>query len=1493
MRLPSTASSETLAFDTSGQALAFADTGALAVHALPEGRLQQRIGLTGGEFARRVFLRSGQLTVITGNGPYRVSTYPPNHGAPPPALMIDTDDHLQDAVMDATGEHLALVFADVVKTFVLGDRWTQQIRTEASWAIAAIGQGGALFIGTREGVLRPDGSPGSLIGAAQAPYWSAPSLTLSRDGARIALGGASVTDAAGNAAIRVYDISTGRLESETTWPELDDAYVTAVMDTPHGFLAALVERRTPADGGWRLSVHGLQGGPALVEVETGDQPVSSVAISPDGRYMAHMLHGAVELWKLDPRSAAPETPETAAGREKEPTPRLVSGLGHTTGVTAIAATDDLIATADRDGDVWLWTPGAGRALRRIGTGARIIGLAFPDGPARLVVFHERGLTVLDTVTGELLSSADIPAPPPQARLAKLVEGGHALLLCGAPECSLHRFSDRVDRLPRSYFAESPQVFPHAGADWVQGLRGDVCGDVAVLAFPESGVALLDIATGHSAGPFATEAEVRTIACTETALWVGDAAGGLTRHDMPHPDVMTLAPGTRIVPGAERPVAALAEAGAGRLAMVVNGAGYVGRPDDPAELLMIDPDSLAVLHRQVWPEGTAGRSAHIESVAFGGGGDWMVAASQPGMGTAPHLTLWSGDPLVPRDGLGTGRRPVSAVTFTEDGSGLLLRDANQARLWSLESGVPDAPIALHYGDNVLLHDDALLWLSEDGRSLIRASPGRGMERFALPAEDDFTTWRSFVAAPRHAGDRLILFGFDALLVLDLSDEKVEVLYSARFEPGRISSAFAVSPDGDSAVLLEDEILRKIALGDTGAQIWEIDAPGLGTRPELAFSGDGGMIFATGPEGARTFDALKGAPLGPMLPAPPRWEASAPLLAGYDRPDRGDRGALVVPQDRNRALLHLPGAAPVEMPLGGLTPRRVILSDDHALIAVVGYSETLLWHRADGVQHHLPAVPAGEGGLSFAPDGRHLAMAESDGSVGLWRIEDGTLLTRLVVLGDDSWAVVAPDGRYDAADPGDVAGLSWVMQDEPYRAVPVEVFYREFYQPRLAVRLMAGDPLEPLEPPQMRNRIQPRVGIDRVESTADGERVSVTVSVEQGVRGAQTSGLGVIKLFRDGQLVAQKAPPDEGSMSLRTVFPDIRLPVSSTGPEREVEFSAYAFNADDIKSETARARFPLPEQGAPASRRAFVVAIGVDIHADPGWNLRYAVADALAHAELVSEGLRNGGQFDEIITTTLLSAPALGNAPPPRHASRARIEAALAALGGRPYDPALLADVPGASGLDEAGPDDLVYIAFAGHGLTEANGRFHLFTQDLGRSEDLFAESLDSDVLGDLVAAMDAREIVLVIDACHAAASIEGDGFIPGPMGSRGLGQLAYDKGIRVLTGSQAAEEALESPSLQHGVLSFTMLREGLEASAADIAPRDQRISMTELVSYPLTRVPEIHRQVLQGSFSTVARGGSSLLAPAADLESPIPGQTPALFDFRRLSADEPELRIIAR
>lgn len=127
--------------------------------------------------------------------------------------------------------------------------------------------------------------------------------------------------------------------------------------------------------------------------------------------------------------------------------------------------------------------------------------------------------------------------------------------------------------------------------------------------------------------------------------------------------------------------------------------------------------------------------------------------------------------------------------------------------------------------------------------------------------------------------------------------------------------------------------------------------------------------------------------------------------------------------------------------------------------------------------------------------------------------------------------------------------------------------------------------------------------------------------------------------------------------------------------------------------------------------------------------------------------------------------------------------LDVLAGEAADLERLRAIPGTDSLVKARPDDLVYLAFSGHGLSGDNGLFHLLMSDIGDGmgcvvdDALLEHTLDSDLLARHLRRVDGGDFVMVIDACNAAASVEGGGFKPGPMGSRGLGQLAYDKAMR--------------------------------------------------------------------------------------------------------------------
>lgn len=110
-------------------------------------------------------------------------------------------------------------------------------------------------------------------------------------------------------------------------------------------------------------------------------------------------------------------------------------------------------------------------------------------------------------------------------------------------------------------------------------------------------------------------------------------------------------------------------------------------------------------------------------------------------------------------------------------------------------------------------------------------------------------------------------------------------------------------------------------------------------------------------------------------------------------------------------------------------------------------------------------------------------------------------------------------------------------------------------------------------------------------------------------------------------------------------------------------------------------------------------------------------------------------------------------------------------------------------------------------------------------------------------VDAGDLVLVIDACHAAA-VTGKEFKPGPMGSRGMGQLAYDKGMRILAATQPDTTAAEVDDLnqkrkiQHGLLTYALVQDGLVNHLAD-NNKDKVILLPEWLEYGVTGVPKLY------------------------------------------------------
>jgi uncharacterized caspase-like protein len=164
---------------------------------------------------------------------------------------------------------------------------------------------------------------------------------------------------------------------------------------------------------------------------------------------------------------------------------------------------------------------------------------------------------------------------------------------------------------------------------------------------------------------------------------------------------------------------------------------------------------------------------------------------------------------------------------------------------------------------------------------------------------------------------------------------------------------------------------------------------------------------------------------------------------------------------------------------------------------------------------------------------------------------------------------------------------------------------------------------------------------------------------------------------------------------------------------------------------------------------------------------------------------------------------------------------------------------------------VIIYFAGHGTAQSQ-RFYLIPHDLGYTGErtklteqglktMLAHSISDVELETAVEGLDAGHLLLIIDACNSGQALEAEEKRRGPMNSKGLAQLAYEKGMYILTAAQSFQAALEAAQLGHGYLTYALVEEGLKTPAADNEPKDGVVIAREWLDFATERVPQMQEQ----------------------------------------------------
>ena len=643
----------------------------------------------------------------------------------------------------------------------------------------------------------------------------------------------------------------------------------------------------------------------------------------------------------------------------------------------------------------------------------------------------------------------------------------------------------------------------------------------------------------------------------------------------------------------------------------------------------------------------------------------------------------------------------------------------------------------------------------------------------------------------------------------------------------------------------------------------------------------------------------------------------------------------------------------------TINALAFSPDSKLLAVGGLDSTIiLWDIAANKQTKLLEGHNYQvSNLQFSPDGLFLLSESLDQTARLWNVGSGKEIVQLLSLTNNVWVAVTPEGRFDTDSIEEINGLQWVIPSNPFATLPLDVFMRQYYEPNLLRRVLScneenncDQEFKPLPSIAEINRVQPRVAIKEVKANAAG-MADVTVEVESvtenvGISAADrtkkksaTSGVFDVRLFRDGQVVGNSTPdasleefikaapellektkltkslvntPEDiawrKANDISTIkaanikitapgktvytFKNVQLPKDG---RKEIEFSAYAFNSDRVKSDTARATHKL-EKPVNRDGNTYLITIGVNKSETEEFDLKYAVNDAVKMQEILGERIeaRIKGTSSKLIRVPLISDIKDGKTE--LTATKQILKGVFDLLAGKRagMDAGLLKQIPNADQIAPIQPEDTLIITFSGHGYADRNGNFYLLPYDIGEVGNGLSmpKLISSDELSLWMRDVTASEMIMIVDACHAAAAV-GEDFKPGPMGSRGLGQLAYDKGMKILSATQANNVALELSSLQQGLLSYALLVDGIKLGKADTSePKDRNLTATEWLKYGEKGVPKLYEEVKSGTrkifvndrevrFSEIdPKTRAVLFCEGKDCDKNKTVQQPTLFDFTR-------------
>ncbi len=533
-----------------------------------------------------------------------------------------------------------------------------------------------------------------------------------------------------------------------------------------------------------------------------------------------------------------------------------------------------------------------------------------------------------------------------------------------------------------------------------------------------------------------------------------------------------------------------------------------------------------------------------------------------------------------------------------------------------------------------------------------------------------------------------------------------------------------------------------------------------------------------------------------------------------------------------------------------------SPDGKFIVTADDKTLILWNAETQAEiKSFLATPETNPVIDFSADSKRLLIGGNDSTVNVIfldkigieseqeNLKAGDELCRFVSFEDKTWAVVDKDGRYDAANEGNVSGLHWVVGTKTLSLEQLKVRY---YEPELFAKAL-GFNEKGIKDVGRFNEVSLNPDVETSYLGDDKTKLKIKLKNNGG-------GIGRVQVFVNNNEIYVDARDEILKQTLKQnpKMPEADFIVDLTKGDKfllskdekgkifENSIRVVAWNEENwVSSRGVETFYTRNESKILTPPKLYAIIGGVSDYKGDEIDLTFAGKDAVNIADALELGARKmlcgdspkSKECDERINITLLS-----DYPTTRKKESPSKENFIKAF---------------ENAARNAKAEDLFIVYLSGHGITleNKNDVYAYLTNDADTSQPiayrdearLKTDTMTSIELTDLTKQVSALKKVMILDTCASGRaseqitkrSLSGDQI-------RALSSLKDSTGFFVLMGSAADAVAYEESSYGQGLLTYSLLQ-GIKEEDS-VKESGGLIDVLSLFKHSTTKVPELAKTI---------------------------------------------------